>query len=389
MHLYQDGKQTTIMKRLVFTLCLMCTPLPQTYAAELTTGIQAGVIYTQDYFRNIKGGRHEGGAGPGTLDLYASLDDSTWGGAGDNRFYLDLLGTLGGSISNQAGDLQTLDNIEAPNTFKVFEAWYQHSFGNSGLMVRVGLQDYNALFNVLDAAGILINSSFGHDPTIAQADPSIFPVTTVGGILRWQSTHGAYVMGAVFDGVPGLPGHPHGTQIHFLDGEGVFASVEAGISGSDAKPYKLAAGGWYRTSRFVDPAGRPREHNHGLYAIAEARVLHGTGMTIDAFLQLGLADADHNKLDHYIGAGLTAVGLVPLRPDDSVSVGMARAHTSYRYREAVPGSDSAETALEITWRAALNEHLVVQPDIQYIINPGAEKALGNAWLLGIRGELSW
>ena len=159
--------------------------------------------------------------------------------------------------------------------------------------------------------------------------------------------------------------------------------------GSGVKPYKLAVGGWYRTSEFIDPGGRPRNRNHGLYAIAERRVLNNGKLTVDAFLQLGLAAADRNILDHYIGAGITVTGLVSMRPDDSISLGMARAHTSHRYRNAVPGSNAAETALEITWQAVLNDHLMVQPDIQYIINPGAEKALSDAWLLGVRGELSW
>ena len=156
------------MKRLLFPLCLICTLLQQAYAADLMTGVAAGIDYSQDYFRNIQGGRHKGGAGPGRLDLYARLDGNAWGGSDNNFFYLDLLGTVGGSISGQAGDLQTLDNIEALNTFKVFEAWYQRSFESTGLMMRIGVQDYNTLFNVLDAAGILINSSFGIDPTIAQ-----------------------------------------------------------------------------------------------------------------------------------------------------------------------------------------------------------------------------
>jgi porin len=377
------------MKCPVYILWLTCILLQQAYGATLMNGVDAGIVYNQDYFRNIQGGRHKGGAGPGRLDLYARLDGNAWGGSGNNFFYLDLMGTVGGSISGQAGDLQILDNVEAPNTFKLFEAWYQHSFGNAGLMMRVGMQDYNTLFNVLDAAGILINSSFGLDPSIGQVNPSIFPVTTVGGVIHWQAAHGVYVMGAVFDGVPGLPGHPHGTHIHFLNGEGVFASLEAGIDRNGEKPYKLAVGGWYQTSEFVDPAGRPRNRNHGLYAIAQTRVLSDGEVTMDAFLQLGLAAANRNILDHYIGAGITVTGLVPLRPDDSISLGMARAHTSRHYRNAVPGSNAAETALEITWQAALNDHLVIQPDIQYIINPGAEKALNNAWLLGVRGELSW
>jgi porin len=373
---------------LVFILCLAFLSLPEAPAAELSPGLAAGVNFAQDYFHNLQGGRHRGGAGPGRLDLYLDMDGRVWGGSADSRFFLDLLGTDGGSISNQAGDLQTLDNVEAVNTFKVFEAWYRHRFAG-GLEVRVGLQDFNARFNVLDAAGTLINSSFGIDPVIAQAGAGIFPTAAVGGEVSWESAGGAYVMGGVFDGVPGLPGHPYGTQIHFLEGEGVFAAVEGGISVAGDTPYKLAVGGWYRTSRYTDPAGRSRDRNHGLYAIAQARLWRHRGASLDAFLQLGLAAADRNMLDHYIGAGLTVTGVVPWRPRDIISAGLARAHVSRVYRRHTPGSLAAETALEITWRAELNGHLALQPDLQYIIHPGADAALDNAWVAGLRAELNW
>ena len=374
--------------RLAFVLWLLCLSwqaVPQ--AASLTDGMEAGFIYTQDYFRNLDGGLQRGGAAPGTLDLYASLDSSAWGGDGNLMLHLDLLGTLGGSVSALAGDLQTLDNIEAPNTFKVFEAWLQYNL-DGGWMLRLGLQDYNALFNTLDAAGVLLNSSFGLDPSIAQAEVATFPVSAPGAVLRWRGGN-AYVMAAVFDGVPGLPGHPHGTQIHFLPGEGVFAAVETGLTGGVDRPWKLALGGWYRSSRFTDVSGAARSRNHGGYLIAQARLLQRGGVSVDGFLQLGLARASRNPLDQYLGAGLLVRGLVPARPDDAVSLGLARAHTSSRYRAATPGSSGAETALELTWQAVLNEHLILQPDIQYILDPGAQAAVRNAWLLGIRAELSW
>lgn len=374
--------------RLTFALCLASLFLPGASAAELLPGVSAGVNFVQDYFRNLQGGRHRGGAGPGRLDLYLDVDGRAWGGSADNRFYLDLLGTDGGSISAQAGDLQTLDNVEAVNTFKVFEAWYLHRF-DGGVEVQIGLQDLNARFSVLDAAATLINSSFGIDPTIAQAGAGIFPTSSVGGLVRWESAGGAYVMGGVFDGVPGLPGHPYGTQIHFLKGEGVFAAVEGGISGAGDSPYKLALGGWYRTSVYTDPAGRSRDRNQGLYAIAQARLWRYRGASLDAFLQLGLAAADRNMLDHYIGAGLSATGLIPGRPHDVISAGLARAHLSRVYRRHTPGSLAAETALEITWRAEINDHVALQPDLQYIIHPGADAALDNAWLVGLRAELNW
>ena len=382
------GKRSTFLAWPRGFACLIAAP--GALAAAVTPGIDVGATYNQDLFSNVSGGIRHGTAAPGAIDVSVGVDGRAWGGSTDNRFYFDYLGTFGSSISNGAGDLQGLDNIEAYNTTKLYSAWYQHDFGDSGVMIRMGKQDWNVLFDNLDAAGLFINSSFGLDATAAVSNVSQYPTTAVGAVVRWNFAGDAYVMGSVFDGTPGRTGHPAGTHIHFNSSDGLFTSAEAGIAGGGDRPYKLAVGGWYQTADYRDSIGRLRDHDHGFYVIGQQRLLGGQGTPrLDAFVQIGGAQGGRNPLDRYLGAGFNVMGLVPERPDDALGLAVARAHASAAYRDATPDSDRAETAIELTYQARINKHWMLQPDVQYIVNPGLGRTVDNAAVVGLRTQLVW
>ncbi|HET7371335.1 MAG TPA: carbohydrate porin [Gammaproteobacteria bacterium] len=340
-----------------------------------------GADYTQDFLYNLDGGLNRGGGAPGVVNFNAAFEN------GDDLFYADVLGTFGGSISSQVGDLQGVSNISAYNTLKLYEAWYQHSFDASGVSVRLGLQDYAALFNMLEPAQLFLNSSFGTDPTIAQVGPSIFPVTTLGAMAHYEFASGFYAMGGVYDGTPGRPGHPAGTQIALDADDGVFSAVEAGLTGSGGQPYKLAVGGWYRSTDFVDPAGRPRNDNRGVYVIGSMQVADAPATHL--FLQLGHARSDRNGIKSYLGAGITIAGLLASRPKDTFGFGVATAQISNAAHAAMAAPASGETAIELTYMAMLSDRFYIQPDLQYVVHPGASDRVDNAWVAGLRVAYSW
>jgi porin len=62
--------------------------------------------------------------------------------------------------------------------------------------------------------------------------------------------------------------------------------------------------------------------------------------------------------------------------------------TSSALRESAEGVDDYETAVELTWRAAVTDWLTLQPDVQYIINPGSQRSLRNAVAVGLRFEIA-
>ena len=63
----------------------------------------------------------------------------------------------------------------------------------------------------------------------------------------------------------------------------------------------------------------------------------------------------------------------------------------FRRAQAALGAtvERHETAIELTYRVQFLPWLALQPDVQYIINPGTDPALKNALVIGLRFELSW
>jgi porin len=47
---------------------------------------------------------------------------------------------------------------------------------------------------------------------------------------------------------------------------------------------------------------------------------------------------------------------------------------------------AAETAYELTWRIPVGEHFALQPDVQYVDDPGTNPALGDALVVILRVE---
>ncbi len=51
--------------------------------------------------------------------------------------------------------------------------------------------------------------------------------------------------------------------------------------------------------------------------------------------------------------------------------------------------DDAEVALEFSYRARITPWLVLQPDLQYVINPGTDPAIENALVAGVRVDITF
>ncbi|MHC4567213.1 MAG: carbohydrate porin, partial [Planctomycetota bacterium] len=221
-------------------------------------------VLTVEGVQNVSGGIARSSRGLANLDLIMDAEGRALGLPGNGDLHLYLLGNSGGAPTEMIGDIQTTSNIEAPDTFKVYEAYWRQRHADDRIAWLVGLHDYNALFDSLDAAGHFTNSSFGISPDISQVPPSIFPTTSLAFIVSLLSGGGYLHLGA-YDGGPGDPDDPRGTHI-ILDGDdGIFCALEGGIQ-HDETHSKLAVGGWYRTTEFESEfSGRTHHDNSGLW----------------------------------------------------------------------------------------------------------------------------
>jgi porin len=359
-------------------------------------GLSFEAVLTLEYIANVSGGISQDTALLGNFDLAVELDTAEAGLWDGGTFLVYGLGNFnGGTLPTEIiGDIQATSNIEAPETFKLYEAWYNHSFLDDRLAILVGLHDYNSEFDVMEYAGVFPNSSFGIAPQISQVGPSIFPTTALALRIAAKPTDGSYVLAAVYDGVPGDPDDDTSSAIQFNDGDGVFTGVEAGLRAPDeaARYYKVAIGGWYLTAEAEDFTGAVQDNRGGLYLMAEAQVYQEAaddGQGLGLFAQYGNTFENFNEIDYSLIGGANYTGLIPGRDEDVIALGVTSAFLCDEFRalEGNEGLARAETVIELVYEAAISDRITIRPDMQYIINPLSEPGIDDALQLGLRVEI--
>lgn len=386
------------------------------------------ISYSGGYMANVRGGLARKVEYLGNLDLTFTWHTEELLGRDLGTFFLYGIWDHGGKPSDNVGDLQAVNNIEAPDSAKLFEAWWQKSLFDRRGSLLVGLYDVNSEFYAIESAELFVHSSLGMGADLGTTGingPSIFPTAGVGARLRIQPVRGFEVLMAVTEGVPGDPRRPKGTRIDFEDGEGAFVIVElahmrsdgvvleegedAGVRSAarrrigrawDERPRsaRFALGSWMYTAKQphvsrTDAGGDPIEaRGHpGLYMTVDYDADHFDFLDTNGLMifgQFGFADGDVGPFAGYVGGGFKYDGLVPMRPDDETGFAVAAAFAGDALRDAARDAGDeparAEIALEWTYRIAIAPWLSLQGDLQYVINPSALRNRPDALVVGMR-----
>ena len=88
-----------------------------------------------------------------------------------------------------------------------------------------------------------------------------------------------------------------------------------------------------------------------------------------------------------MGQDFIYTGLFPSRNEDITALGIAQSRRSDRFLSLNPDSVNAETAIELTHSSSLGRGIRLQPDVQYILDPGTDQSIGNALIIGTRVEV--
>lgn len=313
--------------------------------------------------------------------------------------YASVLHLAGaGPTGKFLGDFQAASNSEGYAGLRLYSWWLQGDV--DGWSFRVGALLADDEFAGTDAGANFFNSSFGW-PAFISADTvntgPAFYVAAPG--LRLEHTWGggnAWRLG-VFDGdsFDSPSGDPHATRhgLHYRVGgdQGWFLITEFSVAPGDGAT-RLTAGVWWHTAAFADvrddAGGRPfavtgnapREHasNHGCYGAVERTLAGEPGNSghVAVFLRAGTAPADRNAIAWAADAGIAWTGPLAMRPADVIALGAARAVFGGPFAEnarlADPGAapPDHEQVIEAAYTFVLNEHVSLQPDLQYIMHPG-------------------
>lgn len=344
--------------------------------------------YTFDVLSNVSGGLRRGTRYLDNLDLVAEADMERlvgWNGALIHVYGLYNNGT---PFSTLVGDEQVSSNIETGvRAFRLYEAWINQQIGENASL-KVGLYDLNSEFDSLDASGLFTGSAHGIGTDFSQSGgngPSIFPVTSLTARLSAEVAPGWHVRAAVLDAVPGDPLRPNRTAIQLNEGALLVGEVEAPIASGG----KLLFGHWRYTDAQEKLDGTNAKGANGFYVRGETTLFsEAEGQGVDGFFRLGIADGGFYRFGGFASAGLNWTGAIAGRDEDQIGFAIASAITSGQDRR-LNGSERTETSFELTYRAVVNDWLSLQPGAHYIKNPAADPTIPDAFVIGLRTQLSF
>lgn len=359
-------------------------------------GLSLGGSYTGDWRRNTAGGLQSGAAYSHLFTLGAdwrvdSLFEEAQLSGSASVMYIG-----GDGISARyVGDLQGINNIEADTGWYLYEVWTEFGFGaDAHTTLRAGVLDLNAEFDVPQTSGLFAASPFGVGTDLSQtgaAGPSIWPVTGLGIRAAGARDNGLAWRFGVYDGAPGNGG------LHVSSDEGVIAIGE--LEYHSQRVNKMVLGAWGYSAAFerldaavVPDAASPSRGNRGWYALADLPLGRVGDARLDGALRLGTASGQFNPVERYVGAAFTASDFWSNRPQDQLGLGVAWANLGKPYRDAQAFAGTPAAAAEICWELTYVTHatpwLVLKPALQLVQHPGADAALADAWVVGLRFEVS-
>jgi porin len=362
-------------------------------AAE-RSAIELSATYTGEAWRNVHGGLRRGSAFLEHLEAAVDVDTERavgWRGA---TLHVSGFWNDDDALSDRlVGDLQAISNKDAPGGARLYEAWIRQAFGPA--TVKVGVVDLNSELAVNKTATVFVNGAQGLGLDLAQVGengPSVFPTTGLGVIAQAPIDRHWRVQVGAFDGLPGGFETPREPVFSIGRHDGILAIAEV-VHESDDEA-RVAVGLWSHSARFDGlDASTSRHASMGGYGLVEGPLARWGDRRLHGFARLGLAEPTTEEIAAAYSAGLVLRGRLLGFTDEALGLGVTSVQTGAPYRRAQAAAGARvgrhETTVELTYRAQVTPWLAVQPDLQYVINPGADPALKNALVMGLRFEVAW
>nr|WP_260853914.1 carbohydrate porin [Paraburkholderia sp. BCC1886] len=404
-------------------------------------GVTFALTETSEVLANVRGGLARGADYDGLTTATVQMDTQKAFGLPGGLFNVSALQIHGANLSaNKLGTLNTASGIEATDTTRLWELWYQQSFLNKRVDVKIGQQSIDQEFITSTYSALFVNTMFGWPALPSYDMPSggpAYPLADLGVRVRGQITPSITALAGVFDGDPlgNNPNNLSGTNFNLHTGTLFIGEVQYAINQpSDGEMVSAGGGGlpgtyklgvWYNNGSFADqrydntglslanPATTGVAANHrgdySIYAVADQMIWRpdpDEPRSIGVFARVMGAPGDRNLVN--LAANVGVVMKAPFAGRDNDSVGLAATYIkvgnhvngldqdSLSFNGSPYGARTSETTLEATYQYQVNPWWQLQADAQYTFNAGAgqnpndpTQPLRNTFVIGVRTNITF
>jgi porin len=369
-------------------------------------GIEVGAFFYPVYQQNVHGGlsqKRRTGRFSGSYDLELTADLERLLSLERSEVYVLAEGsyTKGIDESSVGSFFGVNGHAGGDNAISVSELWFEHIFAGEFLHLRIGKLDlthgfeYYGLGEAFDAGLYannentqFLNNALVNNPTIP------FPDFGLGFAVHFKPVDFFYLSAGVADARSN--GRSTGFSTTFDDPD-FFYIVESGVNGR----HDLGMGplkGLYRAGLWYDPQDKDEfsgssscSDDVGFYfgfdqmlykENSESEDEQGLGM----FGRYGWASGRVYEVTNFWSVGFQYQGLLAGRDDDVAAFGFGQGIFS---DSADSFTEDSESVFEFYYSIRFTEWMTVSPSVQYIVNPGGDKSISDATIIGVRGQFSF
>jgi porin len=362
-------------------------------------GITPSARYAADLQANVLGGLRRGRAYAGELGVDLDFDLEKIAGLRGLRLHTSADWASGTDLSRDVGNAFTVAQYFEGRQARLATMFLQQSLFGGRLELKVGRFGTGDNFFTWPLNTTLVNEAWTIGLALQYNVPTVTsdPNVTWGGRVIVRPSDTVSVQGAVFYSDPTLDQTTaNGTEFGISTKAGYFLIGEAAYypnqeKGAKGLPGRYRLGGYYDSNRyaFFDDPRRNERGKFGFYLLGDQMVYREPGTEDGQGLSLfgGFLYAPRertNLLPYFATAGATYRGLIPKRDDDTATFALYYGRFSRDLHDR-----TYELTLEWTYAINVAPWLIVQPDVQYVIQPGGRSSIGNALVVGLQLWMSF
>lgn len=401
----------------------------------LEQGVDVIVGYVGEAATNVHGGYNHDRTARYTAQwaLGTHLDLQKLLGWDDAEFQLLVTERNGNNLSNErisdprAPQLSSVQEVWGRGqTWRLTQMWYRQKFFDSALDLKLGRLGVNEDFASFPCD--FQSLSFCSAPIGNVAGDVWYsgPVSQWGLRVRYNLDEQWALQVGVYEQNPSNLSTDNGFKLSGSGTKGALVPVEIvwkPILGKEALPgeYRL---GYYHSSAsandvYDDVNGAPqaltgqapksRSSKHGAWIIGQQQLTthHGDASRgLSVFASLTVHDKATSGIESFQNIGAVYKGPFDARPKDDIGLGVARLKvnddvtkrqrllndstgiTDYDDPLYVPVQHS-EYNIELNYGVHVTDWLTVRPNVQYVRNPGGVYEVDNAWVAGLKLQVSF
>lgn len=394
-------------------------------------GIDFFLSYTSDIAGNVTGGINPNGfTYADFFYLGCILKTQELIGWPGGSLFMSVAQVDGNSLSQKnIGNQFPAQEIYVGQTFYWYQLFYEQHFWNNHAVFKIGRISSGNDFAMSPLYWFYMNGGIDGSPQalLINQGMSYYPTASWGSVLKVHLSDSLVARTGIYQvtegGVHGLnwdiypndgvmlmgqlswnPTFPLGTKRESSNEEEETPS--APTSKNPVAPATLTKsfqghywmGGYYSTSTYNEALSMSQQPNSfGMYWHADQTVYKPNadgqeGLVLWTVLTLS-PQQDIAFMPFQVNGGAVYTGLIPGRKEDATIFGIAYGNFSPNYAtqqsQEGGGFPTYELVYEAGYRICLTPAAYIQPDIQWIVNPGGTGTIPNALVIGAQMGVSF